>query len=138
MKYEEYDVPDDLLYHKEHQWVKKMGDIYVFGITDFAQKLAGDITYVDIPMEGDRILKDKAIGTMESGKWVGKIFAPFDAEVVEVNEDVIDDATIINQSPYGDGWLMKLKPLNPSQISELLDAMKYIEIMKKKLEEIDK
>ncbi|MEM2869019.1 MAG: glycine cleavage system protein GcvH [Thermoplasmata archaeon] len=138
MKFEQYDIPDNLVYHKEHHWLKKEGDHYIMGITDFAQKLAGDITYVDLPSEGDKVSLDKPFGTMESGKWVGKLYGPFDGEVVEVNQDIADDATLINRDPYNRGWIVKLKPKDPSQVSQLLNAAAYLEIMKKKLSEIKK
>jgi len=138
MKFQEYDVPDDLVYHKEHHWLRKEGDHYIIGVTEFAAKLAGDITYVDMPSEGDRISLDKPFGTMESGKWVGKLYGPFDGEIVEVNSEVSDDATIINKEPFGKGWIVKAKPKDPSQASKLLNAAGYIEVMKKKLSEIKK
>jgi len=138
MKFQEYDVPDDLLYHKEHHWLRKEGDHYTLGVTEFAAKLAGDITYVDMPSEGDRVSLDKPFGTMESGKWVGKLYGPFDGEIVEVNSEVSDDATIINKEPFGKGWIVKVKPKDPSQLSKLLNATAYIEVMKKKLSEIKK
>ena len=138
MKFQEYDVPDDLLYHKEHHWLRKEGDHYALGVTEFAAKLAGDITYVDMPSEGDRVSLDKPFGTMESGKWVGKLYGPFDGEIVEVNSEVSDDATIINKEPFGKGWIVKVKPKDPSQLSKLLNPTDYIEVMKKKLAEIKK
>jgi glycine cleavage system H protein len=138
MKFQEYDVPDDLLYHKEHHWLRKEGDNYLLGVTAFAAKLAGDITYVDMPSEGDKVSLDKPFGTMESGKWVGKLYGPFDGEIVEVNSEVSDDATIINKEPFGKGWIVKVKPKDPSQLSKLLNATAYIEVMKKKLAEIKK
>jgi len=138
MKFQDYDVPDDLLYHKEHHWLRKEGDNYLLGVTDFAQKLAGDITYVDMPSEGDRVALDKPFGTMESGKWVGKLYGPFDGEIVAVNPEISDDATLMNREPYGKGWVVKVKPKDPSQVSKLMNATAYIEIMKKKLSEIKK
>ena len=138
MKFQEYDVPDDLLYHKEHHWLRKEGDHYIMGVTDFAQKLAGDITYVDMPSEGDRVSLDKPFGTMESGKWVGKLYGPFDGEIAEVNSEISDDATFINKEPYGKGWVVKLKPKDPAQVSKLLSPTAYVEVMKKKLAEIKK
>ncbi|MEM2976571.1 MAG: glycine cleavage system protein H, partial [Thermoplasmata archaeon] len=94
--------------------------------------------YVDLPSEGDKVSLDKPFGTMESGKWVGKLYGPFDGEVVEVNQDIADDATLINRDPYNRGWIVKLKPKDPSQVSQLLNAAAYLEIMKKKLSEIKK
>ena len=138
MKYLEYDVPDDLLFHKEHHWLRKEGDHYLLGVTEFAAKLAGDITYVDMPSEGDRVSLDKPFGTMESGKWVGKLYGPFDGEIVEVNPEISDDATLINKDPFDKGWIVKVKPKDPAQVSKLLNPTAYIEVMKKKLSEIKK
>jgi len=107
-------------------------------VTAFAAKLAGDITYVDMPSEGDKVSLDKPFGTMESGKWVGKLYGPFDGEIVEVNSEVSDDATIINKEPFGKGWIVKVKPKDPAQVSKLLNPTAYIEVMKKKLSEIKK
>ncbi|MGQ9582009.1 MAG: glycine cleavage system protein GcvH [Thermoplasmatota archaeon] len=138
MRFDQYEIPDDLVYHKEHHWLRKEGDHYILGITDFAQKLAGDITYVDTPSEGDRVALDKPFGTMESGKWVGKLYGPFDGEIVEVNGDIADDATLINKDPYGKGWIVKVKPKDPSQAAKLLTPAAYVEVMKQKLAEIKK
>jgi glycine cleavage system H protein len=138
MKFDKYNVPDELKYHKEHHWLKQEGDHYLLGVTDFAQQLAGDITYVDMPSEGDKVTLDKPFGTMESGKWVGKLYGPFDGEIVEVNPEISDDATLINRDPYGKGWVVKIKPKDPSQVAKLLNSGAYVEAMKKKLSEIKK
>lgn len=138
MKFDKYNVPDELKYHKEHHWLKQEGENYLLGVTDFAQQLAGDITYVDMPSEGDRVTLDKPFGTMESGKWVGKLYGPFDGEVVEVNSEISDDATLINRDSYGKGWIVKIKPKDPAQVAKLLNSTSYVEVMKKKLSEIKK
>lgn len=137
MKHKEYEVPEDVLYHAEHMWARKEGDVVVVGVTDFAQKLAGDIVYVDMPMEGDDVTKDKPFGTLETGKWVGKIYAPVSGEVEEYNEDVEDDALVINEDPYGKGWVIKITPENMDDFDDLMKAEDYIPIIIAKLEEIE-
>ncbi|MEW5761042.1 MAG: glycine cleavage system H protein [Candidatus Thermoplasmatota archaeon] len=137
MNVEGYEIKEDLLYHKEHTWIKKEGEHILIGITDFAQKLAGDITYVDLPSEGDEIIKDKPFGTIETGKWVGKLYGPVDGEVVEINSDVTDDATVINRKPW-EAWVLKVKVKNPGQINELLQPGAYANVMRDKLKEIKK
>ncbi len=118
-------------------WARKEGDVVVVGVTDFAQKLAGDIVYVDMPMEGDEVTKDKPFGTLETGKWVGKIYAPVSGEVEEYNEDVEDDALVINEDPYGKGWVIKITPENMDDFDDLIKAEDYISIIDAKLEEIE-
>jgi glycine cleavage system H protein len=137
MKHKDYEVPDDVLYHAEHMWARKEGDLIVVGVTDFAQKLAGDIVYVDMPTEGDDVTKDKPFGTLETGKWVGKVYAPVSGEVEEYNEDVEDDALVINEDPYGKGWIIKITPEDMADFDDLMKAEDYIPIIDAKLEEIE-
>ncbi len=137
MKHKDYEVPDDVLYHAEHMWARKEGDVVVVGVTDFAQKLAGDIVYVDMPMEGDEVTKDKPFGTLETGKWVGKVYAPLSGEVEEYNEDVEDDALVINEDPYGKGWIIKITREDMVDFDDLIKAEDYITIIDTKLEEIE-
>jgi glycine cleavage system H protein len=137
MRFKEYDVPDGLRYHKEHCWVKDAGQGQVIiGWTDFAQKLAQEITSVFVPDEGKAIKKDQYMGTIETGKWVGKVYAPVDGTVIEVNQAVMDDPTAINKDPYGDGWVLKVKMSQPEQLRSLLDQQGYVEAMKAKLKEL--
>jgi len=117
---EGYDVPDDLYYHKEHVWVRVEGEEATVGLTDFTQKLAGEISYIEMPEEGDEIKQDDVVGTIETGKWLGKLYAPLSGEVIAVNEDVDDDPTIINSDPYGKGWVFKMKIKDPSELSNLM------------------
>lgn len=137
MRFKDYDVPDGLRYHKEHCWVKDAGQGQVIiGWTDFAQKLAQEITSVFVPDEGKAIKKDQYMGTIETGKWVGKVYAPVDGTVIEVNQAVMDDPTAINKDPYGDGWVLKVKMSQPEQLRSLLDQQGYVEAMKAKLKEL--
>ena len=136
MKHKEYELADDVKYHAEHMWARMEGDKVVIGITDFAQKLAGDIVYVDMPMDGDDVTKDKPFGTIETGKWVGKLYAPVSGTVEEYNEEVEDDALIINEDPYHKGWIIKITPDDPSEMDGLLSVEAYIPIIEAKLKEI--
>jgi len=107
---EGYNMPDELYYHEEDTWVKvEDGNVRV-GMTDFYQKLAGDTTYVDLPFEGDEVEKGETCGKIQSAKWVGKFVSPISGEIIEVNEELEDDCTLINKGPYGKGWIMLVKP----------------------------
>jgi glycine cleavage system H protein len=119
MKIEEYDLPDDLFYHKEHCYAKQDGDVIVVGISDFAQQMAGTIKRVETLEEDDEVSQDKPFGTMSSGKWTGKLYSPVSGEIVEVNEDLEDEPSTINESPYGDGWIIKIKPEDPGELEQL-------------------
>lgn len=110
MKVKGYEFPDDLYYDKNHFWAKVDGDTVIMGTTDLTQKLAGEITFVDVPEEGDEITAGKPFGSIESGKWVGRVYAPVSGEVSEGNEDLDDEPEIINQDPYGKGWICKIAP----------------------------
>lgn len=106
-----YNMPDELYYHKEHTWAKKEADGNVrIGMTEFYTKLAGDTTYVDLPFEGDAVKAGETCGKIQSSKWVGKFVAPISGEIVVVNHALEDDCTLINKDPYGQGWVMLVKP----------------------------
>ena len=127
---EGYDLPDDLYYHKEHMWVRVEGDEAVVGTTDFAQKLAGDISFVDMPEEGDEIEQDERVGTIETGKWLGKLYAPVSGEVTARNEEVEDDPTVINREPYGEGWIFKIEMSDKSELDKLFKGDAAVEWLK--------
>lgn len=123
MEIEGYNFPDDLYYEVNHFWARVKGGVVVMGTTDFTQKLAGDITYIDIDQEGEEIVQGKPFASVESGKWVGRIYAVVSGEVVEVNEDLEDEPELINQSPYGEGWFFKIKPSNlDADLANLMKA----------------
>ena len=123
MEIEGYNFPDDLYYDKNHYWARIEGDLVVMGATDFSQKLAGEITFVDIDMEGEEVEQGKPFTSIESGKWVGRVYAVVSGEVTEINEDLEDEPEIINQSPYQDGWLFKISPANlDEEIGNLMKA----------------
>jgi glycine cleavage system H protein len=110
MEIEGYQFPDDLYYHKEHYWARVENDTVVMGATDFSQKLAGEIAYVEIPEDGREVEQDRPFGSMETGKWVGRIYAVVSGTVVEANEELEYTPELINQSPYEKGWICRIKP----------------------------
>jgi glycine cleavage system H protein len=112
MELEGYSFPDDLKYEKNHFWAKVEGDLVVTGASEFISKQAGEITFVDLPEEEDEVIQGKPYGSIESGKWVGRIYAVVSGEVVEINEDLEDEPEKINESPYGDAWICKIRPSN--------------------------
>ena len=123
MEIEGYNFPDNLYYEVNHFWARVEGDVVVMGTTDFTQKLAGEITYIDIDQEGEEIVQGKPFASIESGKWVGRIYAVVSGEVVEVNEDLEDEPELINQSPYKEGWFFKIKPSNlEADLANLMKA----------------
>lgn len=125
----EYDVPDKLYYHKEHMWVRVEGDEAVVGLNDFSQKLAGEISYMEMPEEGDEVKQDEAVGSYETGKWLGKLYAPVSGEITAMNEEAEDEPTLVNKDPYGEGWLFKIKMSDSSQVKSLMqgeDALKWL------------
>lgn len=125
-----YSMPDDLFYHKEHMWVKIEDGSATVGIDDFSTKLAGEISFIELPEEGEEVNQDQVIGTIETGKWMGKIFAPLSGEITEINEDAEDDPEVINEDPYNDGWLFKMTVADPGQADSLMQgeaAVKWLE-----------
>lgn len=120
MEYEGYVFPDYLKYEKNHFWAKIEGDVVIMGASEFISKQAGEITFVDLPEEEDEVTQGKPFGSIESGKWVGRIYAVVSGEIVEVNEGLEDEPEKINEDPYGDGWLCKIKP---KSLDSELDAL---------------
>ena len=115
-----YELPDDLYHHKEHMWMRVEGNEATVGLNDFAQKLAGEIQFVELPDTEDEVGADEVVGTVETGKWVGKLYAPVSGEISEVNEDVDDDPSLINSDPYSDGWLFKITMSDSSELENLM------------------
>jgi glycine cleavage system H protein len=120
--------PDDLKYHDEHDWARVEGDEAVLGITWFAQDALGELVHYEPPNEGDTIAKDSAYGEVESVKAVSDVIAPLSGEVLEVNAKVIEEPETVNEDPYGDGWLIRIRMTNPSEADSLLglDAYKQV------------
>lgn len=133
-KVKSYDMPEELYYHKEHTWVKVEGDLTTVGLNDFSQKLAGEISYIEMPEEGDQVNQGDVMGSFETGKWLGKIYAPVSGEVIKINEDVEDEPTLINNDPYGKGWIFEMKMSDSAQLSNLMKGEKAVEWLKGEIE----
>lgn len=121
--------PDDLRYHKEHDWARIEGDEAVLGITWFAQDSLGELVHYEAPNDGDTIAKDTAYGEVESVKAVSEVIAPLSGEVVEVNKKVVDEPETVNADPYGDGWLLRIRLSDPAEVDSLLDAQAYKQVV---------
>jgi glycine cleavage system H protein len=117
--------PDDLLYHPEHDWAKVDGDTATLGITWYAQDQLGEVVYFDPPEVGTSISKDEPYAEVESVKAVSDVIAPLSGEIVEVNTSLSDKPETINEDPYGEGWLVKVKLSDPGETDQLLDAASY-------------
>ena len=118
-------IPDNLKYTKEHEWVRLEGDVAVVGITDFAQGELGDIVFVEVETVDETLDADEVFGTVEAVKTVSDLFLPVAGEIVEFNEAVEDDPALVNNDPYGEGWLIKVKVSNPADVDGLLDGQAY-------------
>ena len=118
-------IPDNLKYTKEHEWVRLEGDVAVVGITDFAQGELGDIVFVEVETLDETLDADEVFGTVEAVKTVSDLFLPVAGEIVEFNEAVEDDPALVNNDPYGEGWLIKVKVNNPADVDGLLDGEAY-------------
>jgi glycine cleavage system H protein len=117
--------PDELKYHREHDWVRIDGDEAVLGITWFAQDALGELVHYEPPEEGAAVIKDEPYGEVESVKAVSDVIAPLSGEVIEVNRKVVDEPEIVNADPYGDGWLARIRLSDPSEAESLLDVETY-------------
>jgi glycine cleavage system H protein len=117
--------PEDLKYAKTHEWVRRVGDLIVTGITDHAQDALGDLVYIEQPDLGRILTAGEQAGVVESVKTASDIHAPIDGEVVELNALLEDDPELVNTDPYGDGWIYKIRPANIDDIDDLMDADEY-------------
>ena len=122
-------IPENLRYSKDHEWVKVDGDVASIGITDYAQHSLGDVVYVDMPRVGDKFGTHEAFGSVESVKAVSEIFTPVAGEVVEVNETLNDAPEKVNSDPYGDAWFVKIKMDNALEIDAMLSGEEYEEYL---------
>ena len=118
-------IPSDLKYTKDHEWIKIENDIATIGITDFAQGELGDIVYVDVDTLDDTVEEGEVFGSVEAVKTVSDLFMPLTGEVVEFNSELEEDPEFVNTDPYGKGWMIKMNISDPSQIKDLLDAEAY-------------
>ncbi len=123
------DVRDGLLYSKEHEWLKVEGDIGICGITDYAQDNLGDVVYVELPEVGKKVEKMKPFMVLESVKATSDVFSPVTGEIVEVNEKLQDAPELVNEDPYGDGWLVKIKLADKGELAELMDKDAYLKFL---------
>lgn len=120
-------VPADLLYTEEHEYLKPTGDegVYFVGVTDYAQGELGDIVYVELPNVGNKFARMDVFGTVEAVKAVSDLYCPVSGEIVEVNATLADDPAVVNSDPYGNGWMIKLRVTNESELDALLGAAEY-------------
>ena len=118
-------VPGNLLYTKDHEWLRVEGDMGYIGVTDFAQGELGDIVFVEIETLGETLAKEEVFGTIEAVKTVSDMFMPVSGEIVEVNPELDASPDVVNKDPYGKGWMVKIKLSNPSEIGNLLSPEKY-------------
>jgi len=139
MEIEGYLLPDHLYYHKEHFWAKVDGSVVTVGTTDFAQKLAGQVVYVELPPVDKTVEQGKPCGSMESGKWVGRIYAPVSGKVESFNEALEETPELINESPYEKGWMFKIIPSNlQEELKTLMQGDSVIDFLKSEIERVKK
>lgn len=123
------DIPDDLKYSEDHQWVQLEDDIALVGISDFAQEQMGEIIFLELPEVGDQLQSGKPYGVVESAKMASDLYAPVSGEIVEINDELPDNPEVINSSPYEEGWMIKIKLIDPSELDDLFDAASYEEMI---------
>lgn len=121
--------PTNVKYTNEHEWVRIEGDEAYVGITDYAQSQLGDIVFVDIPTEGETLEKGEAFGSIEVVKTVSDLFLPIGGEILEVNPALEENPELVNKDPYGEGWIVKIKPTDASEADDLLDAEAYKQLI---------
>lgn len=131
MKVNNYEVPEGLYYTKEHEWVKLEGSSCRVGVTDYAQKSLHEVVFVDLPKIGAKIVRSQSLGSVESVKAVADVFAPISGDVTEVNVKLADSPELVNQQPYGDGWIAIIKASNlEAELKNLLDAKSYADFLR--------
>ena len=123
-------VPEELHYSKDHEWVRVEGDIAVVGITDYAQNSLGDVVYVELPKAGESFAANESFGSVESVKAVSEVFSPVAGEISAVNETLNDEPEKVNQDPYGDGWMIRVKMSNAGEVDSMLTAAEYEDFTK--------
>ena len=118
-------IPSDLRYTKEHEWIRVEGEEAYVGITDYAQSELGEIVFVDINTEGEVVAQNEVFGSVEAVKTVSDLNMPVEGEVLEINETINDQPELVNNDPYGEGWMIKIRIANPAELDTLLDAAGY-------------
>ncbi len=121
------EIPQELKYTEDHEWVRVEDDIVTFGITDYAQGELGDVVFLELPDVGDEVTQGEAFGSIEAVKTVADLFAPISGAVTQVNGALEDDPAVVNRDPYGEGWLIKVKAADLTQLDGLMDAEAYAE-----------
>jgi glycine cleavage system H protein len=122
-------LPQDLKYAKSHEYARIAGEEATIGITDYAAEQLGDVVFVELPEVGRELAKGETFGVVESVKAVSDLYAPLSGKVIAVNERLNDEASLINDDPFGEGWILKIAPSNPAEASEILDAKQYEELI---------
>ena len=122
-------IPEELKYTKDHEWISIDGEIATVGITDFAQRELGDIVYVEVETVGETLDADEVFGTVEAVKTVSDLFLPVSGKIIEFNEDLEDTPEDVNAEPYSKGWMIKMKISNPDDLNQLLDSNQYRELI---------
>jgi len=127
-------IPDDLHYSKDHEWVRVEGNVAVVGITDYAQDSLGDVVYVELPKTGDSFAANESFGSVESVKAVSEVFCPVSGDVAGVNEALNDAPEKVNEDPYGEGWMIRVTMSNPGEVDSMLTAAEYEDFTKAETE----
>jgi glycine cleavage system H protein len=128
----DFEIPEELHYSIDDEWILTEYETVTVGVTDFAQQQLGDIVYVELPSVGDQVVEGSAFGVIESVKAVSDLNAPIAGEVAAINEELLDQPEIINEECYGAGWIIKIKPSNPDEVASLLDADGYRKLVSKR------
>tara|TARA_B100000029_G_scaffold301876_1_gene294763 strand:- start:872 stop:1249 length:378 start_codon:yes stop_codon:yes gene_type:complete len=123
-------IPNDLHYTKEHEWIKIKGDVGIIGITDYAQNELGDVVFVELPSENEKVIKGNSIGTIEAVKTVADLYSPINGTIIEVNSELENEPELINKNPYSSGWIIKVKISTLSEVKELLNSKEYEALIK--------
>jgi len=127
-------IPEDLHYSKDHEWVRVEGNIAVVGITDYAQDSLGDVVYVELPKPGDEFAANEPFGSVESVKAVSEVFSPVSGKIAAANDTLNDEPEKVNQDPYGEGWMIRVEMSNPGEVDSLLTAAEYEDFTKAETE----
>ena len=122
-------IPADLKYTKDHEWLRLDGEVALVGITDFAQSELGDIVFIDISTEGEKLNKEEVFGSVEAVKTVSDLYVPMECEILEVNELLDGNPELVNEDPYGKGWMVKIKLSDSDVINELMNAVQYADLL---------
>jgi len=129
------EYPDDLYYNRNHLWVRIQGNRGTVGVTDYAQREMGEVLFVDLPEEGSQVDKDDVFGSLESSKTVAELRCPVSGEIVSINKDLEEEPSLVNDDPYGNGWLIVVEVDDPNELEEMINAADYEEMLEQEDEE---